>query len=165
MNQKGTEGKFEYIIFCSPTKDFKIFKEEAKNNKIYTCPSSRSLGRNVGYARSDPTLCWTEREREIPTGNVVNCHNRCHPLPSWTERAWKNLREKKMQVQMMNPEDSKCRKEMNQTNWPLGCCCGVKGSSLRIPRLRRPDQTSLTERSLLSPRSERLWLFPLSSIR
>lgn len=57
MNQEGTEGEFEYIVFCSPNKYFKIFKGEAKNNKIYTCPSSRSLGRNVGYARSDPTLC------------------------------------------------------------------------------------------------------------
>lgn len=54
---------------------------------------------------------------------------------------------------------------MSQTSWPLGWCWGVKGSSLLIPRLRRPDQPSLIERSLLSPRSERLWLFPLSSFR
>lgn len=54
---------------------------------------------------------------------------------------------------------------MNQTSRPLGWCWGVKGSSLLIPRLRRADQPSLIERSLLSPRSERLWLFPLSSVR
>lgn len=49
---------------------------------------------------------------------------------------------------------------MNRTKLPLGRCCGVRGSSLLLPRLMRSDQPSLCERSLLSPRSDRLLLLP-----